>query len=414
MKLRDASWGSYSGHLKMVASLSGLFSDSDKPLINYRTAEKLFAIASGAEDVSRKDCSFDSTISLSKAGVGVKTFTANSHKHRSLEKIAEFSKAEYLDVTSKLIGKNLATKVAEFRNRRVTSDALERGLDLNLSYYHCVVRVPGGLVVHEEPYSLINTRTLTPLTNNGKPAKKWPGTKVATLHFTDGQNRYMFHSGKNTLYKDFDLSLHVTTPVLRVAIITDVFAKLMAFFSADSSGPSKQQKSSVPITSNSSATSPDENYVILPLYSTRSHQVAEKSGINQWNAGGRVRTFGESYIPVPAAVHKVAPNFFPSKNEKFELVIPTGKTVTAKICQAGGKALMADPNKDLLEWLYSVIDGNMERAKDRLAKRQPYQYADLVEIGKDCVKVQLLEESPRRYKVEFADLGAYDEFILER
>ena len=46
------------------------------------------------------------------------------------------------------------------------------------------------------------------------------------------------------------------------------------------------------------------DFVILPLYSTEAGNriVHEKSGINQWNAGGRKRKFGESYIPIPSKI----------------------------------------------------------------------------------------------------------------
>ena len=36
----------------------------------------------------------------------------------------------------------------------------------------------------------------------------------------------------------------------------------------------------------------------------------EKSGLNQWNAGGRVRKYGEVYIPIPAEIRKLKIGFF--------------------------------------------------------------------------------------------------------
>ncbi len=46
-------------------------------------------------------------------------------------------------------------------------------------------------------------------------------------------------------------------------------------------------------------------------------KVFEKSGLNQWNAGGRTRNKSEVYIPIPNAIHNNFPNFFPSRNQSF-------------------------------------------------------------------------------------------------
>lgn len=94
-----------------------------------------------------------------------------------------------------------------------------------------------------------------------------------------------------------------------------------------------------------------KDYVILPLYSLRTHTVAEHSGLNQWNVNGRPRHEDELYIPVPAYIHKQYPNFFPNRNEPFELLLPDGKKLSAKMCQDGSKGLMSNPNRELGHWL---------------------------------------------------------------
>ena len=56
--------------------------------------------------------------------------------------------------------------------------------------------------------------------------------------------------------------------------------------------------------------------VFLPLYSYgRNNEpiVPQKSGLNQWNAGGRVRNKNEVYIPISSKIHKKYPNFLPEK-----------------------------------------------------------------------------------------------------
>ena len=159
---------------------------------------------------------------------------------------------------------------------------------------------------------------------------------------------------------------------------------------------------------------PGKDYVVLPLYSTRNKnkkEVAPKSGINQWNAGGRDRKFGEAYVPVPAVIHKKYPKFFPRHDVVFNLTLPNGKTEKAKICQEGGKALMTNPNDVLCDWLYKVIDPNASDIElhKRLQNKVPFTYQDLERIGKDSVRVSKLDEA--NFTVEFTPVDSYDLFI---
>ena len=100
-----------------------------------------------------------------------------------------------------------------------------------------------------------------------------------------------------------------------------------------------------------------KNYVVLPLYGIKKNEkfVFGKSGLNQWNAGGRKRDFGEVYISIPINIHNHFPNFVPGRDELFELKIPTGEKFSAKVCQDNSKALMTNPNKALSDWLLRKI-----------------------------------------------------------
>lgn len=405
MKLRSgANFETYSKYIKAVAGLSGLFSDSATPLINYRTAERLFTKVSAYSDESRKDCSFDAVSPDSKIGVGVKTFTCTSVSDVSNEKVAEFSKAAYLKELMGLKGKALATKVGEFRNQRILSDVRELELEMANSYYHCLVRIPGGVVVHEEPYELLDLNNLTPLTRTGKSTSSWASGDGETIYFTDGKSKYSFHSGKNTLFKKFDLKTYSTSAVISTNIVADIFDRILNFFQIGSLVGSEAGSLKLSIAD-------DSDFVILPLYSTRSHAPGEKSGINQWNAGGRQRSFGEAYIPVPADVKKLKPNFFPARDKKFKLLLPNGQNIKAKICQENGKALMADPNTDLCDWLFRMIDGDLAIAAARLANSNPYTYEDLLKIGKDSVEIRKTRSGPADYELRLAPVGSYEEFL---
>ena len=60
--------GQYIKLLSAVAKLSGLFSESSIPFINYRVAENIFCKSFSAENLSRSDTAFDA--SYKSIGVG--------------------------------------------------------------------------------------------------------------------------------------------------------------------------------------------------------------------------------------------------------------------------------------------------------------------------------------------------------
>jgi hypothetical protein len=165
-------------------------------------------------------------------------------------------------------------------------------------------------------------------------------------------------------------------------------------------------------------------FVILPLYSTRgtrsgkstnaTKHVQMKSGINQWNAGGRSRTFGEAYIPVPKIVHDLCPQFFPPQNSEMKILLPgSRRPVSAKLCQQGRKALMTSPNDRLCEWLYRAIDPTYSSTWLRHGpSREPYSYEDLQKIGHDCVRLERMgEKLAFEYSLSFDRIGAFEDWI---
>lgn len=154
-----------------------------------------------------------------------------------------------------------------------------------------------------------------------------------------------------------------------------------------------------------------EAIVVLPLYSTRggSKNVPAMSGLNQWNAGGRPRQPGESYIAVPKVVHSLCPNFFPERDVQFELSLPNRQVVTAKMCQSGSKALMSSPNSSLNLWLFLKIDGNFESYLKRFAEKRPYNYGDLEMLGFDSL---MIEKFDREFIATPAPIGSFEKWVL--
>jgi len=385
----------YEALLRGVASMSRLYSDSSKPYINPRFVEKLFVYTSSATDLSRKDMSFDAKTD-SSAGVGIKTFIASSFTSGKSEKIAEFTRDATQGQFKNLSQEELSYKVAELRNSRVLSDARVYEVDMEKSFYHCLVRSANSAQIHEEPYSPIDLDRFE-LTSGIHEA--------GNPKFTDGSNSYTFSIAKNTLFKTFELSKHENSSKIGVSFIDDIFEQLLL----GSIGTSLQRpEKELDLDEEVEEVAP---FVVLPLYSTRTGRVEGKSGINQWNAGGRNREFGEAYIPHPKEVRRAYPDFFPPRDEPFTVRLPDGSEMTAKVCQADGKAIMSNPNKDLMGWLFKLIDDSPSVSQSRLRNGNPYTMDDLVRVGRDSVRFTLLDAENRIYELQPMKTGSFSDFI---
>ena len=396
--------GQYSKLLQFAAKISRLFSDSEIPLIDYRFVEKAFVRVSGARDLSRKDISYDASLTDGR-GVGIKTFGFSVKSGQKTEKVAEFTTDAKNGAFAGLPPESIAMVVSELRNARMLSDATEVGIGLEGSFYHCLLRVPGGALVHEESMELIREGQIMPLSPAGKHLSRFPKELNDHVRFTDGRKNYTFNRSKNVLMQQFKLEPGFTSETILLPIQEDIWAFIQGegFWELMGEGIEEMQRESAELEA-----------VILPLYSSRNSplkEVPSKSGINQWNAGGRQRSFGEAYIPIPQKVHQMKPGFFPGRDQKFELRLPSGEVVKAKVCQQGSKALMSDPNTVLCNWLFATIDGDHSYSQSRLSRRLPYTYDDLARIGKDSVRLTKLAGDDLVFELEFAPVGSYEDFV---
>ncbi len=409
----------YQELLQSVAAMTLLFSDGPEAYIDYRFIEKLFALATKGKDISRSDKVFDVIVgNPQNIGVGVKTFTVKGNAHSSLEKVQEFTRFSGSGAFDNLGKAEIAFKAAEYRNNTVLADSQEYGVDVSKSIYHCLVRSGGAGVIHEEPYPLINLSKIHPIDVRGRVLDNFPDGNKG-LRFSDGTSIYSYSKSKSVLMKKFDLTLHKTLSPIQLKIDPDIWKKI-------SNSEIKKSLTEALIVSVMQASPfadkekliPGVDFVILPLYSTRgaTKTVEGASGINQWNAGGRQRKYGEAYIPIPALVHRIAPGFFPERDKPFDLVLPNSKDpVSAKVCQQGSKALMSNPNDRLCRWLYKVIDSKFSDLDfDLPPTREPFTYSDLHKVGRDSVIVIKDKTSSHlRYEIRFAELGLYEEFVDE-
>lgn len=371
-------WSSNNKYFEMLglmASLSKLFSENDVPYLDYRLTENLFCKYYGAINDARSCTAYDAR--FSGLGIGIKTFILNNDA--STEKIAEFNKLRpYL---TDLKGEELARKLAEFRNERMRF--ADDTFNVSESQYHIIGRTSGLLRVFNVPYERINIDKIRNVRDKG-----------ASLSFEDDKNFYSFNRSKTVLMKRF-----VVPDVYRDVSVNILSDPLILLENLLTDKPNEIYN---PVVKG-------YDYVILPLYSTQQHgKVPEKSGLNQWNAGGRTRNANEVYIPVPLKIHHLYPNFFPKRDEPFELQLPDGKKLSAKICQQGGKALMSNPNSDLGEWLLRKI---LKKKEGTLVTK-----LDLDTFGFDSIMVvnthKLNDDGLKIFRLEFAEnQNNFQEFI---
>ncbi len=354
----------YIKFLTVVGSLSNLFSDSPTPYLYYRIAEKIFCRAFNAEDLSRSDVSVDAK--KQSLGIGLKTFLLGNNK--TFQKIAEFNRERKM--YKNLKEKDLIYKIAQLRNERIKFTNNAHGI--KDSIYHCVLRSKNKFLIYEEPLNLINIEKI-------RIIKK----SESSIKFQDNNNEYSFLLSKSTLTKRFN-----TSPIeynFDIKIIKDPLDNIMKIYNREELV--FEDKKRIIDT------------IYLPLYG-KNMEVFSKSGLNQWNAGGRTRHLDEIYIPVPANIHKNYPKFFPDRETPFMLRLPDGNSMKSKICQAGGKALMSYSNKELGRWILRDV---LEIRPGELLK-----YEKLREVGIDSVRIDKINEL--NFEINFSSLGSYEKF----
>lgn len=366
--------GDYLRLLSAVSKLSGMFSDSAIPYISYRVIENLFCRCFRADNLSRSDTAYDAN--LNAKGIGIKTFICNTGV--SNEKIAEFNSLSRELKNYK--GNDLAYKLAEYRNDRI--DLANRLYNIDDSIYHIIARKKGELILFETDYQKINVNKIKSVKPNNP-----------SLSFEDGINSYSFNYSKNTLFRRFQIPQNAFN--LPVEILNDPY-KLLLDLTEDRALNFATDKLVRGV-----------NYVILPLYGYKKYKekfVFERSGLNQWNARGRERKFGELYILIPAEIRKKFPNFFPSIDKSFELKIPSGEVFSAKVCQEEGKALMTNPNDALANWIlrkvFQVKEGELLTIER------------MNELGSDSVII--IKDDDGKYKIDIMKTDSYEQFISIR
>ncbi len=362
----------YRKFLSNVAALSKIFSASDKPLIHYRAVESIFCHCFQAEDLSRSDIAIDAL--RDRTGIGIKTFVKRG-SIKQYEKIAEFNsdRNSYndLDTMEKI------KRISELRNKR-----LELALNLyNIDelIYHCIVRDSANIIIIESDMPTIDIENIN-----------ITATRSNTIKFDDGIKEYSFNMSKSTLYCSFDTTDENKVDHFGVTILDNP----MEFLDSLDFGNVTMLESE------------EFETIYLPLYTyernTNNKCIAERSGLNQWNANGRLRNENEAYIPIPLKFRQsgLVGSFLPTRGISFGAYLPNGEIMQMKVCQEGNKALMSSPNKDLGKWLLRDV---LNISTDELITM-----AHLTELGIDSIRIDKYPNGI--FKINFATLDSYELF----
>lgn len=378
----------YKKMLTIMGNLTRLFSDSQSPYLAYRAHENIFCKYMRAENLARKDCSADAQ--KDRIGLGLKTWVESDD-----QKVAEFGKLR--ETFADLSGLKLVKKIAEYRNSRIQVTKNMYGIDTLI--YHIVKRVPGAMQIFECAFDEIDIDHIQVIKNRGNSNN---------TYFTDGKHTYHFSKSKNTLYMLFE----GMTPLdsFEVQIMDDPYSFLMRLMDGDTDA-----ESVATVKEMIQYTEPvDLPRVCLRLYTfTKKHgkTVAKQSGLNQWNGyrknsktGKRKkRDINELYIPYPAEDRRRNEGFFPARGEAFQLTLPNGMIIPAKICQDDGKAIMSNPNNLLGKWLLRDVF--------ELPENTIVTYEMLERFGIDSVI--FTKHGDTEFSVEFSEIGTYEEFYGE-
>jgi hypothetical protein len=293
-----------------------------------------------------------------------------------------------------LKGLDLAHKLADFRNERIAF--ADRLYNTQSRVYHIIGRDKFLIKVFETSYDLIDKMSIEILEE----------TK-SSLKFKDALNEYNFNFSKSVLMKRFVIPENcIEIPVEIVEDPINVLLNLTLNAGNKVDFAKEKLQNAIGLLTEEELI-PFVDYIILPLYSPEAKKkskepiVPEKSQLNQWNAGGRKRDPGEVYIGIPSKIRNNAPDFFPEKDVVFNLKIPNGNILSAKVCQDGSKALMTNPNKALADW--------MLRDVLMLQENELLTYDKLKKIGYDSVKIT--KSTNDDYFIDFTKLDEYESFV---
>ena len=411
----------YIQFLQVYGALSNLFRQKQGDLIPYldsKFQETVFAKIFNSKNVDIGNTPHDvlSIFGNDRIGIGLKTWMSSKPSFQKVMQLKRFQ--DEIKKSQELGVEALALKISEIKNERMRIDYERLGLSEDKNIYHYVTRDEGRFIVNECNYPLIDINNLQDF-NLTPTAFSW----------SDGYKDYKFTFGDSQIWQKFDSSRKDTLILNQfdVKIIEDPFEFLLKAY-LELINTAKEE------------VEPDIVEVYLPLYSYRSQEVKERSGLNAWNSAPKnkgsetLRPLNEVYIPIPREFHKKHPNFFTKdifefENEqknyqgdkenkpevRFYLQLPNGKKIPSLVTQSNMKGLQSGSNIErdengkrygqsaLGQWLLVDVLGLKER---KLVTREWLQ-----KKGTDSVRLWRDKDDYSVINIDFAPIGSFEAFI---
>jgi hypothetical protein len=411
----------YIKYLQVYGALTNLFRQKKGDLIPYldsKFQETVFAKTFQGQNVDIGNTPHDvlSVFGNDRIGIGLKTWMSSKPSFQKVMQIKRYQKEinEFQDDIEAL-----AFKISEIKNEKMKSDYERLGLLENNNIYHYITRDKGLFTVNECAYPLIDTNNLKDFNQT-----------IKSFTWSDGNKDYKYTFGDSQIWQKFDSKKYGSLILNQfdVEIIQDPFSFLM--------------KAYLELIDTSKTIEPEIVEVYLPLYSYRSQEVEDKSGLNAWNGAPKSkdsqipRPLNEVYIPIPREFHKKHPSFFINNIFEFEnmrknyqgtkvdrpevrfhLQLPNGKRIPSLVSQSNMKSLQSGSNTErdangkrygqdaLGQWLLVDVLGLKERKKvtrDWLERK-----------GTDSIRLWRKKDDYEIINIDFAPIGAFEAFMKE-
>lgn len=434
----------YKKFLQVYGSLSNLFRQKHGepiPYLDSKFQETIYARVFSSENVDIGNTPHDilSVFGSERIGIGLKTWMNSTP---SYQKVMQLKRYKDDIMAQEHNPYDMVYVISSIKNERMKSDYNRLGLDENSNIYHYITRDAGSLVIQECTYPLIELDKITNVNRTD-----------SSITWTDGVKNYKFTFGDSQIWQYFGDSRDSTIlDKITVEIMEDPFTFLVKAY--ESLGPSSSEMGRKILSKAFMSSGNDtiafpldkdasDNIVecFLPLYSFRSKEVEQKSGLNAWNAAPKnplnptPRPLNEVYIPIPREFHNKYPDFFVKNIFEFEkmqseytgvkkfkpeirftLVLPNGREIPALVTQDQHKGLQSgsldekDPNTGkffgqsaLGQWLLVDVLG--------LDKRIPVTRDWLAKKGIDSVRLWHKKGDYRRIYIDVAPYNSFENFM---
>lgn len=409
----------YIKFLQVYGALTNLFRQKKGDLIPYldsKYQETIFAKSFKGQNVDIGNTPHDilSVFGDKRVGIGLKTWMGSQP---SFQKVMQLKRYQNEINAYRNNLEDLAYKISEIRNERVSSDYERLGLLEKNNIYHYVTRDKGSFTINECAYPLIDLTNLRDF-NKSRTAFSW----------SDGNKDYKYTFGDSQIWQKFDSNKYksILLKTFDVKIIDDPFSFLLEAY--------------LNLINKPQAVEEDLIEAYLPLYSFSSKEVEEKSGLNAWNAAPKTkdsnipRPLNEVYIPIPKEFHNLNPDFFAKdilsiidvRNQlkgtkqakpevRFHLLLPNGKKIPALLTGDNMKNFQSGSNTEydengkrfgqdaLGQWLLVDVLGLKERnqvTREWLEKK-----------GTDSVRLWRKKGDYSTINIDFAPIGAFEAFM---